>query len=120
VKLISVQLGSPVTTRSQELNATLMAQMGQAPDVYALATYDAAWIAALAILQVGSYNATAVKAALPTVCSLFWGATGNTELNAAGDRVTMDMVFWAVVMGQWEQVGSYSSVSKEVTWSTPV
>ena len=120
VKLISVQLGSPVTTRSQELNATLMAQIGQAPDVYALATYDAAWIAALAILQTGSYNATAIKAALPTVCSLFWGATGNTELNAAGDRVTMDMVFWAVVMGQWEQVGSYSSVSKEVTWTTPV
>jgi len=120
VKLISVQLGSPVTTRSQMLNATLMAQMGQAPDVYALATYDAAWIAALAILQAGTYNATAVKAALPTVCSLFWGATGNTELNSAGDRVTMDMVFWAVVMGQWVEVGSYSSVSKQVTWSTPV
>jgi branched-chain amino acid transport system substrate-binding protein len=120
VKLISVQLASPVTTRSQALNATLMTQMGQAPDVYALATYDAAWIAALAILQVGSYNATAIKAALPTVCSLFWGATGNTELNAAGDRVTMDMVFWAVVMGTWEQVGSYSSVSKQVTWTTPV
>lgn len=120
VKLISVQLTSPVTTRSQELNATLMAEMGQSPDVYALATYDAAWIAALAILQVGSYNATAIKAALPTVCSFFWGATGNTELNAAGDRVTMDMVFWAVVMGNWEQVGTYSSVSKQVTWTTPV
>jgi ABC-type branched-subunit amino acid transport system substrate-binding protein len=102
------------------LNATLMAQMGQAPDVYALATYDAAWIAALAILQVGSYNATAVKAALPTVCSLFWGSTGNTELNAAGDRVTMDMVFWAVVSGTWVEVGTYSSVSKQVTWSTQV
>lgn len=118
VKLISVQLASPVTTRSQRLNATLMAQMGQAPDVYALATYDAAWIAALAILQAGKYDADAVKAALPTVAALYWGATGNTELNAAGDRVTMDMEFWAVIQGQWERVATYSATSKQVTWLT--
>jgi branched-chain amino acid transport system substrate-binding protein len=118
VKLISVQLAAPITTRSQRLNATLMAQMGQAPDVYALATYDAAWIAALAILQAGRYDADAVKAALPTVAATYWGATGNTELNSAGDRVTMDMEFWAVVQGQWERVATYSSTSKQVTWLT--
>jgi len=120
VSLISVQLASPVTDRSQMLNSTLMAQMGQAPDVYALATYDAAWIAALAILQVGTYNATAIKAALPTVCSFFWGATGNPAINSSGDRVTMDMDFWAVVQGQWLEVGSYSAVSKQVTWTVQV
>jgi branched-chain amino acid transport system substrate-binding protein len=120
VKLISVQLASPVTTRSQKLTAELMTQMGQAPDVYALATYDAAWIAALAILQAGRYDADAVKAALPTVAASYWGATGNTELNSAGDRVTMDMEFWAVVQGQWLRVATYSSVSKQVTWSTQV
>jgi len=91
--------------------------MGQQPDVYALATYDAAWLAALAILNAGRYDTDAIKAALPTVAAAYWGATGNTELNSSGDRATMDMEFWAVVQGQWQKAATYSSVDKQVTWS---
>jgi branched-chain amino acid transport system substrate-binding protein len=116
VKLISVQLMAPLTTKHQALNAALQSSMGQEPDIYALATYDAAWVAALSILNAGKYDTDAIKAALPTVAASYWGATGNTELNAAGDRVTMDMEFWAVVQSQWQRVATYSSVDKQVSW----
>jgi len=120
VKLISVQLMAPLTTKHQALNAALQSSMGQEPDIYALATYDAAWVAALSILNAGKYDTDAIKAALPTVAASYWGATGNTELNAAGDRVTMDMEFWAVVQSQWQRVATYSSVDKQVSWLTQI
>jgi len=116
VKLISVQLAAPLTSKHQALNAALQSSMGQQPDVYALATYDAAWLAALAILNAGKYDSDAIKTALLTVAASYWGATGNTELNSSGDRVTMDMEFWAVVQSQWQRVATYSSVDKQVTW----
>jgi branched-chain amino acid transport system substrate-binding protein len=116
VKLISVQLAAPLTSKHQALNAALQSSMGQEPDIYALATYDAAWIAALAILNAGKYDTDAIKAALPTVAASYWGATGNAELNSSGDRVTMDMEFWAVVQNQWQRVATYSSVDKQVSW----
>jgi branched-chain amino acid transport system substrate-binding protein len=116
VKLISVQLMAPLTAKHLALNKAVEAAIGQEPDIYALATYDAAWIAALSILVAGKYDADAVKAALTTVAASYWGATGNAELNSSGDRVTMDMEFWAVVQSQWERVATYSSVDKSVTW----
>jgi branched-chain amino acid transport system substrate-binding protein len=116
VKLISVQLMAPLTSKHLALNQALQASMGQEPDIYALATYDAAWIAALSILNAGKYDTDLIKAAVPTVAASYWGATGNSELNPAGDRVTMDMEFWAVVNTQWQRVATYSSVDKSVTW----
>jgi branched-chain amino acid transport system substrate-binding protein len=116
VKLISVQLMAPLTSKHQALNAAVQSSLGQEPDIYALATYDAAWVAALSILNAGKYDTDAIKAAIPTVAATYWGATGNTELNASGDRVTMDMEFWAVVQGQWQRVATYSSVDKTVSW----
>ena len=118
VKLISVQLMAPLTSKHLALNAAVQSSIGQEPDIYALATYDAAWVAALSILVAGRYDTDAIKAALPTVAASYWGATGNTELNSAGDRVTMDMEFWAVVQSQWQRVATYSSVDKQVSWLT--
>jgi branched-chain amino acid transport system substrate-binding protein len=116
VKLISVQLMAPLTAKHQALNAAVQASIGQEPDIYALATYDAAWLAALSILNAGKYDADAAKAALPTVAASYWGATGNTELNSKGDRVTMDMEFWAVIQSNWQRVATYDSMTQQVTW----
>jgi len=116
VKLISVQLAAPLTAKHLALNTEVQAAIGQQPDIYALATYDAAWIAALAILNAGKYDVGAIRAALPTVAATYWGATGNTQLDPNGDRTTMDMEFWAVVQSNWERVATYSSVGQQVTW----
>ena len=116
VNLISVQLMAPLTSKHLALNQEVQSAIGQEPDIYALATYDAAWIAAYAILNAGKYDSDAIKAAVPTVAASYWGATGNSELNSAGDRVTMDMEFWAVAQSNWERVATYSSVNQQVTW----
>ena len=116
VKLISVQLAAPLTFEHLALNQEVNQSIGQIPDVYALATYDAAWIAALAILNAGKYDVAAIRAAIPTVAAKYWGATGNTQLNSSGDRVTMDMEFWAVLQSKWERVATWSSVNQQVTW----
>lgn len=116
VNLISVQLASPVTAEHSLLNTEVQTAIGQQPDVYALATYDAAWVAALAILNAGKYDVNAIRTAIPTVAAKYWGATGNTALLPDGDRATMDMEFWAVVQSNWERVATYSSTNQQVTW----
>ena len=116
VKLISVIFAAPLTPTHAELNTAVNSSIGQVPDIYACATYDAAWIAALSILSAGQYNGTLIKTAVPTIANQYYGATGNTALNSLGDRNTMDMEFWAVVSGTWDRVATYSSVDQSVTW----
>jgi branched-chain amino acid transport system substrate-binding protein len=116
VKLISVIFATALTPTLAALNSAVNASIGQVPDIYAAATYDAAWIAALSILTAGQYNGTLIKTAVPTIADQYYGATGNTALNAAGDRNTMDMDFWAVVSGTWTEVATYSSIDQSVTW----
>jgi branched-chain amino acid transport system substrate-binding protein len=116
VKLVSVVFAAPLTPTHAELNTAVNASIGQVPDIYACATYDAAWIAALSILTAGQYNGTLIKTAVPTIAGQYYGATGNTALNSLGDRNTMDMDYWAVVSGTWQEVATYSSVDQSVTW----
>lgn len=82
-----------------------------APDAFALAAYDAMWVIAM------SYNASA--ATLPGFTQLrsefvkqaaaYSGATGNTRLNAAGDRATGSYDYWGIVKDgsgyKWRVVG---------------
>ena len=116
VKLISVIFAAPVTPAQAKVNTAVNASIGQEPDIYALATYDAAWIAALSILSAGQYNGTAIRTAVPIIAGQYYGATGNTALNSLGDRNTMDMEFWAVVSGTWDRIATYNSVDQSVTW----
>ena len=116
VKLVSVVFAAPLTPTHAELNTAVNASIGQVPDIYACATYDAAWIAALSILTAGQNNGTLIKTAVPTIAGQYFGATGNTALNSLGDRNTMDMEYWAVVSGTWDRVATYSSVDQSVTW----
>ena len=120
VKLISVIFSAPLTKKHQALNKALEASIGEDADVNALGCYDAAWLAALSILVAGKYDADAAKAALPTVAASYWGATGNTEIATsgptAGDRVAMDVEFWAVVQSNWVKVATYSSQTQQVSW----
>jgi len=95
------------------------ARLGRVPDSYAIAAYDQLWVLALAILQVGKYDAEAVKDVLPNVANNFFGASGWIVLNAAGDRATADYSLWAVretAQGyEWVKVGVYNAASGSVT-----
>jgi branched-chain amino acid transport system substrate-binding protein len=95
------------------------AQLGRVPDSYAIAAYDEVWVLTLAVLQVGKYDAEAVKNVLPSVANNFFGASGWITLNAAGDRATADYTLWAVRPAaggyEWVKVGVYNAASGTVT-----
>ncbi len=70
---------------------------GAQPDAFALAVYDAVWITAQAYLAAGGTGHTAaLKSAFVTAADAFYGASGWTKLNAAGDRQFGDFDFFAL------------------------
>lgn len=99
----------PVATRIQQ-------RAGAAPDAFALAVYDATWVAALAYLasprdvELDSLATRFVQAA-----GAYHGTTGWTALNAAGDRKYADFDFWAIRPSgsthAWTRVAGYETRS---------
>ena len=82
------------------------------PDNYALAAYDALWVATLSYLATGGTNdSDALKKALQQTAGSYFGATGWTALNEAGDRKFGNYDFWAVREDNgtflWEHVARY-------------
>jgi branched-chain amino acid transport system substrate-binding protein len=87
-------------------------KIGRPPDNYALAAYDALWVATLSYLATGRTNDSAtLKIALPQTAGSYFGATGWTDLNEAGDRKFGNYDFWAVREDNgtflWERVARY-------------
>lgn len=100
----------------QALSNRVFAKTGQRPDAFALAAYDAFWIAALN----AAYNKNAERHAQQDILSqtadLYFGATGWTALNKAGDRNHGDYDFWALRPDaggamQWVNVCRYEVTS---------
>ena len=93
-------------------------------DVYCLGAYDDVWLAALATLQVGSYNGTRMQSALLTVASNYYGVTGWLGLDPNGDRIPASYEIWKVVLLSptspiWVLAGTYDSTTDSVSWTSP-
>jgi branched-chain amino acid transport system substrate-binding protein len=73
---------------------------------YGSFAYDAVWIMARAIAEAGAQNSTALREAIPRVASAYAGITGNTSLNAVGDRAYANYDFWTIT----SQNGTYVKV----------
>ncbi len=69
------------------------------PDVFT--SYDAVQILAAAASAAGTADAEAVAAAVPAAAAAYRGTSGNTSLNAAGDRNSAIFEVWAVRDGGW-------------------
>jgi branched-chain amino acid transport system substrate-binding protein len=96
--------------KSSEIAARVAALAGRTPQVCALAAYDAVWLAALTALATGGTADTAAFArAFPQTADHYYGATGWTALNAAGDREAADYAIWTVAERDgafiWQQTG---------------
>ncbi|MBV9109930.1 MAG: ABC transporter substrate-binding protein, partial [Gemmatimonadetes bacterium] len=98
----------------QPLAARIKARAGIDPDAFALAVYDAVWVAAQAYLA-SPRNVTTDELAAKFVATAgsYYGATGWTVLNAAGDRQYADFDYWAVrpsgASHAWTRVASYDT-----------
>ncbi len=89
---------------------------GLGADPFALAVYDAAWVAAKTVaLGENRVDFQFLKRELPDVAGSFFGATGWTALNETGDRRFGNFDFWAIreVDGalRWQVVARYSAAS---------
>lgn len=97
-RLPSTIYGFRNNTKTQHLyTAFASAYPGNVCDFFCTGAYDDVWLAALATLQVGSYNGTRIQAAMLTVADNYYGVTGWTELEPSGDRVASIYNIWKVV-----------------------
>ena len=85
------------SARWQPIATRIATKAGAQPDAFALAVYDAVWLAAQAYLATGGKgHAAALKSAFVTAADGFYGASGWTKLNAAGDRKYGDFDFFSL------------------------
>ena len=116
VKLIGGLFTAAASKVYESVRERMLRDLGQEPDIYALAEYDAAWIAALAILLSGKYDGDAIRQAVPLAAKIYWGTTGNIEFNEKGDRAYADLVFYAVIGKEWVQVAIYRVLTGAIEW----
>jgi branched-chain amino acid transport system substrate-binding protein len=98
----------------QPLAARIQARAGIAPDAFALAVYDAVWVAAQAYLASPRPASIAdLTDRFAAAADSYYGATGWTALNDAGDRRYANFDFWAVHPSggthAWVRVGGYDT-----------
>jgi branched-chain amino acid transport system substrate-binding protein len=88
-------------------------QTGSSPSGYALASYDALWIASESMILSGSGNTSQLKEALTNVANRFTGITGPLSINDAGDRESATYQFLAVNKTNniyfWQIAGDFRS-----------
>ncbi len=90
------------------------AQTGMEPDAFALATYDALSVVTKTFEAIQpSADVATFKEAFARIADGYSGATGKTNLNAAGDRAFGNFDFWAICAENgtfaWKRVAVYQS-----------
>lgn len=98
----------------------IRARTGHEPDGFALAVYDAVWVAARGYTASGAtQDIERLKHAFTTAASTHFGATGWAVLNEAGDRRYGNFDFWAIRMQdgvpRWTRVAVYEGRTRRLT-----
>jgi branched-chain amino acid transport system substrate-binding protein len=84
------------------------------PDAFALAVYDAVWVAAGTYLSSPTdADLASLKTKFVSTANSYFGATSWTALDVAGDRKYADFDFWGIrkvgATNQWVRVGQYDT-----------
>jgi len=108
------------SARWQPIAERVRTRGGQEPDAFALAVYDAVWIAALAYLSAGSSaDFDRLKNAFTQAAGSFYGATGWVALNDAGDRRFGNFDFYGIrpsgASYTWQRVARFDTQSGAVS-----
>jgi len=120
IKIFSPQ----VTIEENELYAKFAVDyysvMGQQPDFYSSAMYDACWLYALAIINGWLYETSFVKQGIPIIAENYHGASGWLRLNEEGDRYTVDYKIWGYGQEDGKTIdvvyGYYDALNAQVMW----
>lgn len=112
VGFIAPNFGLPATAHPDlsAVAAAIKAKTGLEPDAYALAAYDAVWVIARTVESTRSAgnDYTTVKNIFKTESAKYFGITGQTLLNAAGDRSSGVFDYWGITL----EAGKYKWVFK--------
>ena len=106
VNFTTVQFAALDTPAKERVTEKIMSEFGRIPNVYAYGSYDAVWLAGLAMEAAGTTDTAAVKANLIPVSENHIGAVGSTKLNAAGDLNSTSYAIWTIQDGKWTILGN--------------
>jgi len=94
--------------------------MGQEPDFYTSAMYDACWLYALSIIKTWTSETSFLKQELPRVAENYYGASGWLRLNEDGDRYAVDYEIWGYGLDDGQVInivyGYYDAIDGQLTW----
>lgn len=110
VGFIAPNFGLPATAHPDlsAVSSAIKSKTGLEPDAYALAAYDAVWVIARTVestRSAGTDYAT-VKNIFKTESAKYFGITGQTLLNTAGDRSSGVFDYWGISL----EAGKYKWV----------
>jgi branched-chain amino acid transport system substrate-binding protein len=95
----------------EPLSVEIRERIGFAPDAYALSVYDAAWVAVLSAVEVEN-DTPRLREAFVRNVQRYWGVTGPTALDAAGDRKIGNFDFWTIReisgVAEWVRTAQYA------------
>ena len=101
--------------RADSVDARMPAPLGDAQTQFAYSTYDAVWLAGLAIMQAGGADAATVRAAIPVAAESYaGGAMESAALNGAGDLARADYIIWTISGGEWVRGAVYDGRSDSI------
>lgn len=93
------------------LSSKIESETGIIPDVYALSAYDATFIMGLTYLQVGKPDMEKINSMIPLVCSTYDKMGISRQLNANGDLLHANYIFWKVthdsIAYRWSRFATY-------------
>lgn len=112
VGFVAPNFGLPATAHPDlsVVSAAIKSKTGLEPDAYALAAYDAVWVIARTVESMRSSNTdfTTTKNIFKTESNKYFGITGQTALNAAGDRSIGNFDYWGITL----EAGKYKWIFK--------
>lgn len=102
------------------IQAQLEAKMNRKPEIYAFTSYDAVWLATKTYLQTQhNANTQILKRGFMLQAEQYFGTTGWTSLNNAGDRNSATYDFWGVTTDEnlafWENKAIYNNITKTLS-----
>ncbi|MDA3942685.1 MAG: ABC transporter substrate-binding protein [Bacteroidetes bacterium] len=96
------------------------ANLNRKPEIFAFTSYDATWLSAKTYLEVQHQAGFEIlKENFVLQANQYFGATGWTSLNAAGDRNLAAYDFWGLETdgnsAKWENKAIYNNITKKLT-----
>ena len=115
-----IYMTPPYNEKAVRLNTLYQQEFNKSMMFYTGNSYDAVWLAALTVLETGTYNNETFIATLPEVAKEYTGVTGNCSIDQYGDRVWGNYTINKYVERNGnvfvEEIGFYEWEKGKVEW----